>query len=40
VDERPLVEQSLDRAVEAVRFSQEHNLPSAMNQFNTNTPTN
>ena len=39
VDERPLVEQSLDRAVEAVRFAQEHDLPSAMNQFNTNTPT-
>jgi len=39
VDERPLVEQSLDRAVEAVRFAQEHGLPSAMNKFNTNTPT-
>ncbi len=39
VDERPLVEQSLDRAAEAVRFAQEHDLPSAMNQFNTNTPT-
>ena len=39
VDERPLVEQSLDRAVEAVRFAQEHDLPSAMNQFNTNTQT-
>ena len=40
VDERPLVAQSLDRAVEAVRFAQEHDLPSAMNQFNTNPPTN
>jgi len=40
VDERPLVEQSLDRAVEAIRFAQENDLPSAMNQFNTNTPTN
>ena len=39
VDERPLVEQSLDRAVEAVRFAQENDLPSAMNKFNTNTPT-
>lgn len=39
VDERPLVEQSLDRAVEAVRFAQENDLPSAMNKFNNNTPT-
>ena len=39
VDERPLVAQSLDRAVEAVRFAQENDLPSAMNRFNTNTPT-
>ena len=39
VDERPLVEQSLDRAAEAVRFAQENDLPSAMNRFNTNTPT-
>ncbi len=39
VDERALVEQSLDRAVEAVRFAQENDLPSAMNKFNTNTPT-
>ena len=39
VDERPLVTQSLDRAVEAVRFAQENDLPSAMNRFNTNTPT-
>ena len=39
VDERPLVEQSLDRAVEAVRFAQENDLPSAMNKFNTNIPT-
>lgn len=40
VDERPLVEQSVDRAVEAIRFAQENDLPSAMNRFNTNTPTN
>ena len=40
VDERPLVEQSLDRAVEAIRFAQENDLPSAMNKFNTNTPEN
>ena len=39
VDERPLVEQSLDRAVEAVRFAQENDLPSAMNKFNNHTPT-
>jgi PTH1 family peptidyl-tRNA hydrolase len=39
VDERPLLAQSLDRAVEAVRFAQEHDLPSAMNRFNTNTTT-
>ena len=39
VDERPLVEQSLDRAAEAVRFAQENDLPSAMNRFNNNTPT-
>ncbi len=39
VDERPLVEQSLDRAAEAIRFAQEHDLPSAMNQFNHNPPT-
>jgi PTH1 family peptidyl-tRNA hydrolase len=39
VDERPLVEQSLERAVEAVRFAQENDLPSAMNRFNTNTNT-
>ena len=39
VDERPLVEQSLDRAVEAVRFAQENDLPSAMNKFNNNIPT-
>jgi len=39
VDERPLVEQSLDRAVEAVRFAQENDLPSAMNRFNPNTNT-
>ena len=39
VDERPLVEQSLERAVEAIRFAQENDLPSAMNQFNTNPPT-
>ena len=39
VDERPLVEQSLDRAVEAIRFAQENDLPSAMNKFNINTPT-
>ncbi len=39
VDERPLVEQSLDRAVEAIRFAQENDLPSAMNRFNTNPPT-
>ena len=39
VDERPLVEQSLDRAVEAVRFAQENDLPSAMNRFNPHTPT-
>ncbi len=39
LDERPLVEQSLDRAVEAVRFAQENDLPSAMNKFNINTPT-
>ncbi len=39
VDERPLVEQSLDRAAEAVRFAQDNDLPSAMNRFNTNTPT-
>ena len=39
VDERPLVTQSLDRAVEAVRFAQENDLPSAMNKFNNNTPT-
>jgi PTH1 family peptidyl-tRNA hydrolase len=37
VDERPLAEQSLDRAAEAVRFAQENDLPSAMNRFNTNT---
>ena len=40
VDERPLVEQSLDRTVEAIRFAQENDLPSAMNRFNTNTPEN
>ena len=40
VDERPLVEQSLDRATEAIRFAQENDLPSAMNRFNTNTPEN
>lgn len=39
VDERPLVEQSLDRAVEAVRFAQENDLPSAMNKFNNHIPT-
>jgi PTH1 family peptidyl-tRNA hydrolase len=39
VDERPLVEQSLDRAAEAVRFAQENDLPSAMNRFNPNTNT-
>jgi len=39
VDERTLVAQSLDRAVEAVQFVQENDLPSAMNRFNTNTPT-
>jgi len=39
VDERPLVEQSLDRAVEAIRFAQENDLPSAMNRFNPQTPT-
>jgi len=39
VDERPLVEQSLERAVEAVRFAQENDLPSAMNRFNPNTNT-
>ncbi len=39
VDERTLVAQSLDRAVEAVRFAQENDLPSAMNRFNTNTST-
>jgi PTH1 family peptidyl-tRNA hydrolase len=39
MDERPLVEQSLDRAVEAVRFAQENDLPSAMNRFNPHTPT-
>jgi PTH1 family peptidyl-tRNA hydrolase len=36
VDERPLVAQSVERAVEAIRFAQEHDLPSAMNRFNTN----
>ncbi len=39
VDERPLVEQSLDRAAEAIGFAQEHDLPSAMNRFNQNPPT-
>ena len=39
VDERPLVEQSLDRAVEAIRFAQQSDLPSAMNRFNPNTNT-
>jgi PTH1 family peptidyl-tRNA hydrolase len=37
VDERPLVEQALDRAVQAIQFAREHDLPSAMNQFNSNT---
>lgn len=39
VDERLLVEQSLNRAVEAIRFAQENDLPSAMNRFNPHTPT-
>jgi PTH1 family peptidyl-tRNA hydrolase len=34
LDERPLVEQSLDRAAEAVQFAQSHGLPAAMNHFN------
>ena len=40
VDERPLVEQALDRAVEAIQFAQSHDLPAAMNRFNqtTNSP--
>ena len=37
VDERPLVGQALDRAVEAVQFAQSHDLPAAMNRFNPNT---
>jgi PTH1 family peptidyl-tRNA hydrolase len=37
LDERPLVEQSIDRAVEAIRFAQSNDLPAAMNRFNTNT---
>jgi PTH1 family peptidyl-tRNA hydrolase len=37
VDERPLVAQSIDRAVEAIRFAQSNDLPAAMNRFNTNT---
>lgn len=39
VDERPLLDQALDRAVEAIRFAQDHGLPAAMNRFNTNTTT-
>jgi PTH1 family peptidyl-tRNA hydrolase len=37
VDERPLVEQALDRAVEAIQFAQSQDLPAAMNRFNPNT---
>jgi PTH1 family peptidyl-tRNA hydrolase len=37
LDERPLVEQSIDRAVEAIRFAQSNDLPAAMNRFNINT---
>jgi peptidyl-tRNA hydrolase, PTH1 family len=39
VDERPLVTQSVERAVEAIRFAQSNDLPAAMNRFNTNTNT-
>jgi len=39
VDERPLVEQSLDRAIEAIRLAQSNDLPAAMNRFNSNTNT-
>lgn len=35
--ERPLVEQSLERAAEAIQFAQGHGLQAAMNQFNQNT---
>jgi PTH1 family peptidyl-tRNA hydrolase len=37
VDESPLVEQALDRAVQAVQFARDHDMRSAMNQFNPNT---
>ncbi len=39
VDERSLVEQSLNRAVEAIQFAQSHDLPSAMTRFNSTTTT-
>jgi PTH1 family peptidyl-tRNA hydrolase len=37
LDERPLVEQALDRAAAAIQYAQSHGLPAAMNQFNQNT---
>ena len=32
--EIPVLEEALDRAVEAIEFAQTHGLPAAMNQFN------
>jgi PTH1 family peptidyl-tRNA hydrolase len=37
LEERPLVEQALDRAAEAIGFAQSHGLPAAMNHFNQTT---
>ena len=37
MDETPLVDQCLARAVEAVQFSQSQGLAAAMNKFNSNT---
>jgi len=37
VDETPLVDQCLARAVEAVQLAQSHGLAAAMNKFNSNT---
>ena len=38
--ERPVVEESVDRAAEAVEFALSHDFPAAMNRYNQNPSTN
>ena len=37
-DERPALDQAVDRAADAVDFAQAHGLEAAMNRFNSNEP--